>query len=542
MINKTDIVIEWNGKLELFDAKTGIIKCVDKNYDYFALGLKFYEVAKEKELDEDAQEWQKALYCFNTAVELNPKNIDAYIKRGNCYLNLGNQNDAWYDFIEAKKLKNEITDEELNDPDIDLKLVPFYSTKIIAELSDLPKHKASYLFLAANQFTTYKNYNEAKKCVEEAFNVYPVYYDEQSYQVLEELKKSFLNSIDCNKESNIRSENIIQKTNKELKEIKEQLKSENQEKGLLIKEKESLQNRMQKLVEQFTHSLGNIIFPDTIYQVAERIKNIPECRQDTLLLHEAYHSEIIIKLQAELLRQRYTNTNPEKFRLLIRTCRRTQNTSDKTKTIEDILNYAISRVVARFLNQHYAKLESIRNKILNQNNVELNQLKQKFEDDILLNKISAIEWVSQNLRPIKIIQISSLWQKIFILADSYTEALLFGYFSEILFNAFKYADHDNAEFLSLSFAEQQINDTVYLVSTWTNQTTNQKQELGTNKGLEAIAEDLKQLNDTDQAEQNLLINQQDHQFQISLFFKKDLLIDDIPILTRKRKITENSHA
>ncbi|KJV05373.1 hypothetical protein [Methylocucumis oryzae] len=80
-----------------------------------------------------------------------------------------------------------------------------------------------------------------------------------------------------------------------------------------IWKREALEQKMQKLVEQFTHSLGNVIFPDTIYQVAERLKNNPECRKDVLLLHEAYHSEIIIKLQGELLRQRYTNTNPEKI-------------------------------------------------------------------------------------------------------------------------------------------------------------------------------------------------------------------------------------
>jgi hypothetical protein len=66
--------------------------------------------------------------------------------------------------------------------------------------------------------------------------------------------------------------------------------------------------------------------------------------------------------------------------------------------------------------------------------------------------------------------------------------------------------------------------------------------LGTGKGLDAIQEDLKQLNDTENPEQSLLINQQDNQFEVTLFFNKDLLIDDLPILTRKRKVTENNNA
>ena len=305
---------------------------------------------------------------------------------------------------------------------------------------------------------------------------------------------------------------------------------------------------MQRLVEQFTHSLGNVIFPDTIYQVAERLKNKPECRKDVLLLHEAYHSEIIIKLQGELLRQRYANTNPEKFRQLIRGCRRASSSSDRIKSIEDILDYAASRVTARFLNQHYAGLNSIRDRILSKKNVSLNALKQKFEDDILLNKsLRPIEWINQNLRPIQITEISPLWKKVFILSESHTEALLFGYFSEILFNAFKYADHDKDEFLTLVFDEKTINDRTYLTCSWLNPVKDKSPSLlGTGKGLDAIQEDLKQLNGTDQEnlkqlndtenpEESLLISQQKNQFQVTLFFKKDLLVNELPILKIKRK-------
>ncbi|MEQ1485320.1 tetratricopeptide repeat protein [Methyloglobulus sp.] len=297
----------------------------------------------------------------------------------------------------------------------------------------------------------------------------------------------------------------------------------------LSQENESLKIKMQKLVEQFTHTLGNVIFPDTIYQVAERLKNNPDCRKDVLLLHEAYHSEIIIKLQGELLRQRYANTNPEKFRQLIRSCRRTSNSSDKTKTIEDILDYAVSRVTARFLNQHYAGLNSIRDKILVKLNVSLDVLKQKFEDDILLNKsMKPIEWVSQNLRPIQVAQVDPLWNKVFILSESHAEALLFGYFSEILFNAFKYADHDKDAFLTLDFAETTLNDKTYLTCSWENPVQQKPPTmLGTGKGLDAIQEDLKQLDDTVSPAKSLLISQQSDQFKVTLFIKQDLLYKEL---------------
>ena len=322
----------------------------------------------------------------------------------------------------------------------------------------------------------------------------------------------------------------LEKKNQELEEKNKALESE-------IKQKEDANHRMQRLVEQFTHSLGNVIFPDTIYQVAERLKNNPECRKDVLLLHEAYHSEIIIKLQGELLRQRYANTNPEKFRQFIRSCRRTLNDADNSKTIEDILDYAASRVTARFLNQHYAGLNSIRDKVLSKKNVGLNALKQKFEDDILLNKsLRPIAWVNQNLRPIQITEISPLWKKVFILSESHAEALLFGYFSEIMFNAFKYTDHDKDKFLTLIFDEKTINGKMYLSCSWENPVKDKAPSmLDTGKGLDAIQEDLKQLNDTENPEESLLITQQKNQFQVTLFFKKDLLVNELPRLKIKRK-------
>jgi hypothetical protein len=324
----------------------------------------------------------------------------------------------------------------------------------------------------------------------------------------------------------------------QLVERDEELRTKNQSLKLAIEQKQVLEIKMQKLVEQFTHTLGNVIFPDTIYQVAERLKSNPECRKDVLLLNEAYHSEIIIKLQAELLRQRYANTNPENFRQMIRKCRCKPNAGDKTKLIADILDYAASRVAARFLNQHNASLESIRTKILAQKNVNLESLRQKFEDDILLNKTqSSLEWISQNLRLFKVIEASPLWQKVFILADSHAEALLFGYFSEVLFNAFKYADHTADEFLTVVFDEAVIDGITYLTCNWRNPLgDNVPNSLGTGKGLEAIQEDLMQLNDTGNETNSLMVAQGNHQFNLTMFFKKDLLIDEVAMPSFKRKI------
>ncbi|MDP1663787.1 MAG: tetratricopeptide repeat protein [Methylobacter sp.] len=466
-----------------------------------------------------------ALSDIDKAIALNPTS-EAYYKKGNIHMMDDEYKLAIDDYNEAIKIDDNIeayfnratAHVLLGQPE---KALETYSATLNNKsicTYDYDKRNKAFIF-AVNLANSLNKYYEAKEFI----RFLSLYASDREEEKQLKVHLKLVNTVDGLDRKN--------------KERKKELEEKNNELELLIQQKESLQTRMQKLVEQFTHSLGNVIFPDTIYQVAERLKNNPECRKDVLLLHEAYHSEIIIKLQGELLRQRYANTNPEKFRRFIRSCRRTQNHADKTKSIEEILDYAASRVAARFLNQHYAGLNSIRDNILSKKNVSLDALKQKFEDDILLNKsLRPIAWVNQNLRPIQITEISPLWKKVFILSESHAEALLFGYFSEILFNAFKYADHDKDEFLTLVFDEKNIDDKTYLTCSWQNPVKDKSQSmLGTGKGLDAIQEDLKQLNDTENPEESLLISQQKNQFQVTLFFKKDLLVNELPSLKIKRK-------
>jgi tetratricopeptide (TPR) repeat protein len=315
----------------------------------------------------------------------------------------------------------------------------------------------------------------------------------------------------------------LKKSNAELKKSNEKVTAVN--------------SRMQKLVAEFTHTLGNVIFPDTIYHVAERLKNNPEYRKDVLLLNEAYHSEIIIKLQSELLQKRYTNDNPENLRWLVRSCRRSPDSEngEKIKSIDAILDYAASRVAARFLNQYNASLNSIRCQILSLKKTNLDALKQKFEDDILLNQsLSAIEWINQNLRPFKVKVISPLWQKVRILAESHAEALVVGYFSEVLFNAFKYADHAADSFLVVELDQCIVDNKTYLTASFCNPRGNETStRLGSGKGLDAIREDLQQLNDTGNDTNSLMVTTNEQTFQVTLFFQKDLLLVGEPIIKVK---------
>lgn len=295
---------------------------------------------------------------------------------------------------------------------------------------------------------------------------------------------------------------------------------------------------VQQAVSIYTHTVGNVLFPDTLLPIAERLSTVPEYRKEALLLTSAYHAEVNVKLQGALLSLRCAGGHPETFRMLIRGCRRTATSKEPTKSVEDILDYAVSRVTARFLDQHYARINSVRTEILAKKGVTIAELKEQFEDDILLNKsIRPTEWVNTYLRPICVAELSPLWKKVFILSDSHAEALLFSYFSEILFNAFKYADHDKVEFLSLVFGEETVNGKVYLTCSWENPVADDRHPaLGTGSCLDAFREDLKILNYTKNSEESLMVYRDTDKFKVTLFFKKDLLVNDGPKLSLKRFI------
>jgi hypothetical protein len=123
-----------------------------------------------------------------------------------------------------------------------------------------------------------------------------------------------------------------------------------------------------------------------------------------------------------------------------------------------------------------------------------------------------------------------------ILAESHAEALLFGYFSEMLFNAFKYADHSSTEFLAVEFGECITDCKNYLTICFHNPLGNKATSaLGTGKGIDAIQEDLRQLNDMSSDAKSLLVTQNQQTFHVTIFFQKDILLDEVSMPKFKRK-------
>ncbi|PIS29458.1 MAG: hypothetical protein COT43_03810, partial [Candidatus Marinimicrobia bacterium CG08_land_8_20_14_0_20_45_22] len=168
------------------------------------------------------------------------------------------------------------------------------------------------------------------------------------------------------------------------------------------------------------------------------------------------------------------------------------------------------------------------------------QLKADFEENVFFNpNRSAIEWASANIGQIEY-TLSPLWNSIRLRRDGYAEALLQGYFQELLFNALKYRDIVQDVWIRTDFSDDKIDDTTWLIAKWENPFDDKKTiQLGTGKGLEGIENDIRMLNlDGEKPARTLEIQKNAGLFNVTIHFRNDLFVPNPPIETDREKLAK----
>ena len=295
----------------------------------------------------------------------------------------------------------------------------------------------------------------------------------------------------------------------------------------------------ERMIQQYSHTLANTLYPNAIYEVANRLKSHIEFRRDARILTDAYLAETIIRNQGLLLQARNTG-NPAEFQYLIRGDRLPEDAQEKAIGIEEILNGSVQRIIARFLNADDRKLGLIRPQVCTRRGTTLDQLKADFEENVFFNpNRSAIEWASANLGQIEY-TLSPLWKSIRLRRDGYAEALLQGYFQELLFNSLKYRDIAQDIWIRIDFSDEKIDDTTWLIAKWENPFADKKTiQLGTGKGLEGIENDIRMLNlDGERQARTLEIQKNAGLFNVTIHFRNDLFVPNPPIETDREKLAK----
>ena len=245
------------------------------------------------------------------------------------------------------------------------------------------------------------------------------------------------------------------------------------------------------------------------------------------MLTDAYQAEREIQLQGALLQRHGSQRDTEEYRVLIRQDRLYEDDLEPSVGIKDILHYAASRVIARFLNENYSRLNQIRQHLAKNLKTSLKELRQDFEEQVLFDESkTALEWISQTLGwQITCSELTKEWEKVRLRKERHAETVIYGHLAEIFFNTLKYADHQAKPFLKIDFIKQPHQPADLLGVRFENTLSREdRSNLGTGNGLESIAEDLRLLNETHEPSASLKRVKGETSFVVTVFYREDLIL------------------
>jgi TPR repeat protein len=276
------------------------------------------------------------------------------------------------------------------------------------------------------------------------------------------------------------------------------------------------QERLRELVKNTSHLAGNLLRPNTQEKIAKKLKN-SEFSEESKKLYYASSDIKYVKQQFKLLEIMQSLTGSEAITSQIK-LDQVDKSNNQSMSIEDILNLAAFRAIDKLFDTNEYSLDFARETIEKKQG-DFFKLSNKYQKYVLATnddnyRLSIISWCSENLRPITINYKCADWKKILFYNNSQSVALFFCYFFELFFNAFKYADHNEHDFLTITLANEFIDNNEFLTMTWTNPKGNQT-SFGSNQGLNLSASYISLLNDDNYKDKSQeLIAHSDNTFEL----------------------------
>ncbi|OQY44905.1 MAG: hypothetical protein B6247_29625 [Candidatus Parabeggiatoa sp. nov. 2] len=279
-----------------------------------------------------------------------------------------------------------------------------------------------------------------------------------------------------------KAKQALEQKNKEIEKKNQALERQN-------KQIQAETQKLERILRDSSHMLANEIHPHNIMNVAETLKE-QGLKKEAMLLYKAYRGEIFISHQNELLLAQYRDS--DQFRQKVLGNRAEANSDSATDTsVYAILNEALEKATSNFLDKSkYKALQKVRRRIFGDNTNLLEERHQQFVNKIYLEEQKALEWVNNNLMPIRS-DFSEKWAQLRLEKNKYTEALLHKHFYELFINAYKYSDFNGLE---IRFFENNLEEKAYLFSQWTN-SYEDNNSISTGNGLEGLKAELESLNE-----------------------------------------------
>lgn len=260
---------------------------------------------------------------------------------------------------------------------------------------------------------------------------------------------------------------------------------------------EEAQKKLRELVQNTSHLAGNLLRPNTQEKIAKKLKN-SEFSEESKKLYYASSDIKYVKQQFKLLEIIQSLTGSEAIIKQIK-LDQVDKSNNQAISIEEILNLAAFRAIDKLFDTNEYSLNFARETIEKQQG-NFSNLSNEYQKYILetnenSDNLSIISWCSEKLRPINIKYQCDDWKKILFYNNSQSVALFFCYFFELFFNAFKYADHTSHDFLTITLANEFIDNNEFLTMIWINPKSDKTTSFGSNKGLNLSASYISLLND-----------------------------------------------
>ncbi len=297
--------------------------------------------------------------------------------------------------------------------------------------------------------------------------------------------------------------------------------------GQLIKRERDLikhNKKLQNFLRLHAHTLNNNVFPYRLRQVMEELKKFSPLLKEALSVKKSYEQEIFLKLEGELLRLRYSD-NPDALRTKLIEESASASITSNYCAIKSVLDEAAMRSIYRLLTGHHPQTNRILGKMMEHRGVSEKFLEDEFNSSVFFEMKKSWEtWLGDQGLRVNVEIGEYIARNIKVKVDGFIYALLCSYFTEVIFNAFKYADDKEEKpcFLRIAIYNKAIADQKFIVFCFENYVTKEWKNSG--EGLKAIKQDLHMINRVCSHDDCLSIKKEAGIFGLTFCFDENIFL------------------
>lgn len=291
---------------------------------------------------------------------------------------------------------------------------------------------------------------------------------------------------------------------------------------------ESLNKKNTAMVRRYSHVWTNILYPDVVLNVANKLLNSKEYEEDAKRLLFAYNNENMMKQQVKMLELRHSDNSVE-LKTLFRKCiAKNNDLSEEIVGLDYLINYAFERVLFRVFMESSERVINIRNEF-ELIGLDIENLRTDFEKNIIVGRKSCLEWVNENMMKIQILRNGS-WDILNIKKNSYACDFIIEVLIEIFINQLTYCSKKINSKSKFGFDEIKFADTEYLRIITSNSIDKGfgNYRGGTEEGIQSLEEVLKMINSNfkgeNELERYIEVSKTEEIYNMTILFRRDLFI------------------